>query len=440
MVAFKVKTNSASYVGAPLFVFRHDLFSGVTTLLGTNSLESTPPAISGNGRYVAFEERGNCGWELLRHDFDRQTNELVSVDLSGLPGSGDAMAPIINWDGSQIMFSFRYVPRDSAFCLGGPLTTNLVNDKAQLYLRDMSLGNTLLVSARPDGSPGSYSTENVVPSMTSNGQLIAFDSCDSALVPEDRNHASDVFVYTRTNNSVALLSQRHPTLPSQTSMGLSYLWPNSVSADGRYLLFSALDGNVVPNDTNGLTDIFVRDLLTGSNTLVSVRTNSIVPMIGQVRDPVLSDNGQYVAFVHTNGTSGGVPRRSDVYLRDLVHGTTRLLSMSTNGTAANGFSSMPSISGDGRLVTFHSTATDLGPQCLPYGNVFVYDRTTGSNILVSVNTNGTVSGDGISLHPMLSRDGRYVIFQSKATDLTTNTIDTRYFHLYVRDLLEARTA
>src|SRR5207247_5898038 len=112
----------------------------------------------------------------------------------------------------------------------------------------------------------------------------------------DDNLAYDVFVRDLDAEMTTLVSERAPTLPSLTGFGDSSIAANSVSADGRFVVFVSETANLAPNDTNGLADVFVRDLTTGSNILVSVNAAGSGTGNGMSREPVISGNGRYVVF------------------------------------------------------------------------------------------------------------------------------------------------
>src|SRR5205814_6769094 len=129
-----------------------------------------------------------------------------------------------------------------------------------------------LVDADTNGV-GSSIGPATVPKMSDDARFFAFESLDASLASNDRNHDYDVFVRDLTTNTVELISARHFALPSITPAGPSAGSALSLSADGRLIAFSSEADNLVPNDTNGMRDIFLRDVLAGTNLLVSASTN-----------------------------------------------------------------------------------------------------------------------------------------------------------------------
>jgi Tol biopolymer transport system component len=192
------------------------------------------------------------------------------------------------------------------------------------------------------------------------------------------------------------------------------------------------------NDTNGNTiDTFVRDLQTGTTTLVSVNRFETGSGNGNSGHQGMSADGRFVAFASrasdliandTNGTT------FDVFVRDLQMGTTALVSVNGFGTGSgNGLSLPAAISAEGRFVAFVSEASNLTADGVSGSNVFVRDLKMGTTSLVSVNRSGNGSGNGSSDGPAISADGGFVVFASRATDLvTTNDINGSEEDIFVR--------
>jgi Tol biopolymer transport system component len=225
-----------------------------------------------------------------------------------------------------------------------------------------------------------------------------------------------------------------------------------LSADGRYVAFtsSATDLTATP-DANGAGDVFVRDLVAGTTTLVSVGATGTAAGNGSSGSPVLSADGRYVAFTSSATDLTATPKSngvSDVFVRDLVMGTTELVSVNAAGNAAgNGSSYGTDFSGDGRYLVFMSYASDL--TATPDTNnttpdsfgsdVFVRDLVTATTTLVSVNAAGNAAGNGSSYDTDFSGDGRYVAFTSYATDLTATPDANGAGNVFVRDLVAEAT-
>ena len=221
--------------------------------------------------------------------------------------------------------------------------------------------------------------------------------------------------------------------------GNSYSYSPSISADGRFVAFSSRSTNLVLGDTNQHADVFVRDRVSGTTTLVSLASSGI-----QANDDCggasISADGRYVAF-QTAATTLVFPDLNgaiDVFVRDRVTGLTTRESISTSGTEANADCLSPSISADGRFVAFWSYATNLAPgDTNGCADIFVRDRQMHTTIRASLDSSGA-QGDGDSLNPAISADGRIVAFESYAANLVpgdTNTTED----VFVKDLITGRT-
>jgi Tol biopolymer transport system component len=200
--------------------------------------------------------------------------------------------------------------------------------------------------------------------------------------------------------------------------GHSYM--GDMSADGRYMVFSSSADNVVPDDTNGESDIFMYDSQTETITRVSVASNGTEADDGSGW-PVISGNGRYVAFNSdaTNLVNGDTNGNSDIFVHDTQSGITTRVSIDTNGTQGNGDSGNASISADGRYVTFNSGATNLvSSDTNGTGDVFIHDTQTGATNRVSVSTNG-IEANGSSSFSKIAANGPYVVFFSDASNLVT---------------------
>jgi Tol biopolymer transport system component len=212
------------------------------------------------------------------------------------------------------------------------------------------------------------------------------------------------------------------------------------SADGRFVAFYSYADNLVPGDTNGATDVFLKDLQTGALERISVASNGSQPD-GDSFDPSVSASGRYIAFTSagTNLVPGDTNNSYDVYVRDRLLGTTEMASVDSNGQEGDNASYNSMISPDGRYVVFQSRSTNLVPGDTNGAfDVFVHDRQTGQTVRASVDSNGAEAVGGDSVIPSISADGRYVVFESQATNLVpgdTNGVSD----IFVRDLVAGTT-
>jgi len=196
----------------------------------------------------------------------------------------------------------------------------------------------------------------------------------------------------------------------------------------------------VTNDGNHDSDVFVRDLATGNVELISAVQSALFSQTpsAPISGPVFSasSDARFVAF--TSETDDLIPGSSNVYrgvfVHDFLTGTNALVSVDTNGLAnANGQSTDPSISGDGRYVAFASAASNVTPlatNLIP--NIFLRDLQAGTTTLITVNSNGTDSGNAASSLPVLSSNAQFVLFRNQAANLVPGTSSA--LNLYCRNL------
>ncbi len=267
--------------------------------------------------------------------------------------------------------------------LGGGIGTHL-------YLRDLQQAATILLDEDATGAPVGVDGTSI-PQLSADGGIVAFAAPDGGLVSYDHNHAADVFVRDWLAGATELVSAHDWALPSFAGAGASYLDTPAVSADGRWVAFSSDADDLVDGDTNSCRDVFVRDRASGTGILVSVGNDGTQGNLMSY-EPVISGNGRYVAFTScaTNLSGGDANKGSDVFVRDLQAGQTTLVSVNRLGTGTgNAPSFSPLISGDGRYVVFRSTATDLTSPSYAGENVFIRDLQAGTTYCITANTSGS---------------------------------------------------
>ena len=270
----------------------------------------------------------------------------------------------------------------------------------------MQAAATLLLDADTNGAGAGISAASI-PRLSADGRFVAFECLDASLVPNDRNHDYDVFVRDLLGGATELISAHDATLPSMAPNGPSLISTLAVSTDGRYVAFASDADNLVANDTNGCRDIFRRDLLLGTNILVSVGTNGVAGD-GPSADPGISADGRYVAFTSSadNLIPGDSNKASDVFVRDVEAGTSVLVSANAGGSGpGNKLSYSPALSADGRFVFYRSQAQDLASGSFPagYESLFVRDLNLGTNYALTQTSSGVPVG-------AMSSGGRFVAF------------------------------
>jgi len=392
--------------------------------------------VSADGRFVVYASSASdllapgldTGfYDVFRYDRQTGTNVRVSEAFGGGTANGNSSDAVISADGRFVAFASR-----ATNLLAAPTGDGFTEG---VFLRDLQLGTTELVSEAfgggfPTGDP--FVSPSFLPAISDDGQVVAFVSRASDLLPpgEDTNATQDVFAYDRVADTIERVSvysngAEAPT-PGYGASGLT------ITGDGRFVAFQS-DQGFDPTDTNGGTDIYLRDRLLGTTELVSVA------YAGGAAGNAFSANGisadaRYVAFTSCDGGQLLAPGKDtngqcDVFVRDRVRGTNERVSVASDGTqiqsggfiftAAMGNRAM---SADGRFVALVSQAPQLVLGTLFSGAypVFVHDRASGVTEQVTVAANGTPAEDFGGTVPMpatLSADGRVVAFGSKASNL-----------------------
>jgi hypothetical protein len=409
---------------------------------GTNSgnASSYAPSTSDDGRLVVFlstatdlvpgfvDGNGMGGTDVFVRDLAAGTTALVSINSAGT-ASGDAAS-----SGAEISADGRFI----AFYSGADdLVTSDSNGVSDVFVRDLAAGATHLASVN-DGGTSSGNGSSYSPALSADGRVVAFSSTASDLVPNDTNNASDIFARDLIAGATTLVSVN----AAGTASGNGDSIQLRLSAPGQFIVFQSYASDLTDDDSNGESDVFVRDLTRGITTLASINDAGTASGNSGSFDPRISADGRFVAFVSI--ASDLVPNdtnnTSDIFVRDLVTGVTTLISVNAAGTASgNGGSFELQISADGRRVAFSSMASDLVPNDTNgAADIFVRDLAAGTTTLASVNLSGTASGNGGSSHPRISADGRFVAFDSTASDLVAGDTNGAA-DVFVRDLMTGTT-
>jgi hypothetical protein len=273
---------------------------------------------------------------------------------------------------------------------------------------------TELVSINSNGGQGdNISGRFAGPAINTNGQIVAFDSIATTLVPRDKNGQADVFVHDRTTDTTERVSVR-----SNGREANDFSSRPDLNGQGNLVAFDSAATRLVRRDTNSALDVFLHNRTTDATSRISVSSNELQGNSGS-HSPSLSSSGRFVAFVSTasnlvpNDTNGA----DDVFVRDLVTGTTERVSVRSNGNQGNSSTTLTSISANGRWVVFQSFATNLVPgDTNGHFDVFIHDRQTGLTERVSVRSN-EAQGNAPSTDATVSRNGEFVAFKSPATNL-----------------------
>jgi Tol biopolymer transport system component len=294
------------------------------------------------------------------------------VDGQGRQTDDESFGVALSPDGGSVAFgnAAALVPEDT-------------NGKWDVYVRDDGTGTTVSVDVGADGKPTGGRLVYTRAAIGDQGRFVAFVSESRNLVPGDTNGVADVFVLDRSLGTIERVSVASG---GGQSNGDSGLYAPAVTPDGRYVAFASLASNLVPGDTNGTWDVFVRDRVRGTTERVSVGAGGEQAKGNSSGAPALSADGRFVAFQSfaSNLVPGDTNGATDVFVRDRTAGTTERVSVATGGGQGDGQSGESTISADGQLVAFDSQASDLVPgDTNAATDVFVHDRRTGSTTLVS---------------------------------------------------------
>jgi uncharacterized membrane protein len=348
--------------------------------------------------------------------------ERVSVDPSGVQGNGASNSCAISADGRYVAF----------YSAASNLVTGDTNGQSDVFVRDRQTGATTRVSVDSAGTQGNGGSER--PAISSDGRYVAFYSSASNLVTGDTNGKWDVFIHDRQDGTTTRVS-----VDTAGAEGNGDSWSSVISSDGRYVAFYSVASNLVTGDTNGQPDVFVRDRQSGTTTRVSVDSAGTQGNYGSSGCAISAD-GRYVAFFSTanNLVAGDTNNANDVFVHDRQDGTTTRVSVDSSGVQGNGSSESPAISADGRFVTFYSDASNLVTgDTNGTWDVFLRDRQSGTTTRVSVDSAGTQS-NGMSFSRGISADGRYVTFYSIASNLVTGDTNGKW-DVFMRDAQSGTT-
>ncbi len=350
--------------------------------------------------------------------------KLASTNASGVSGNSFSLHPNFSPDGTHLLF--------------WSASTNLPvpgagNGNEQLYIKDLRTGAIALVSGNTSGDPGNAASLNPnnssqVLMFSPDGTRVAFESGATNLSLGATNGSMHIFVKDLTTGAVTLVSADANGIQGNNSSQNF-----SLSPDGTKVVFGSSATNLLANPTL-TTHIFVKDLGTGSVTLVSTDGNG-AEGDGASSFPVFSPDGTEVAFVSksTNLAAGANNGNSEIYVKNLLTGAVTLVSTDANGVPGNGPSLLPMFSPDGSKVAFHSSSSNLTPGTSGNSEVYVKDLAGGAITLISTDINGAAANSNDSMLAVFSPDGTKVAFESSATNLVPS--GTSGQQVFVKDLL-----
>ena len=407
-------------LAAPLCAHAQPVTSRLSTgFLGDETNNgSGNPRISADGNYVVFRSDAT---NLVPDDTNQKPDIFITqistgstrrVNVANDGSQTTGVSPTAGVDyGFAVSANGRYVVFSTTAKID-PADTNNLQD---IYVRDTVANTTTLITKGIGGAQtnsGSYA-----PTLSADGRYLAFESVASNLYSGDTNNAPDIFLYDRVTNALSVVS---------TNTGGGFANGSStkarISGDGNSVAFYSSATNLVSGDTNGASDVFVRSLNSGTTSLASVTTAGAQGHGNSGFDSIaISYNGKIIAFdsLASDLVSGDTNGTSDVFVRDITNPfspTTTRVSLSAAGTQSGGINYLDAMTPDGRFILFETDAILVGSDTNADYDLFIRDRTAANTIRVSIGLNDE-SPNNQSSFGDISGDGNKVVFRSFATNL-----------------------
>ena len=350
-------------VNGMIDIFLHDIQENTTTLIPVNNNGDYYvgyPDVSSDGRYIVYTSisknlGSNDFWGIFL--YDRQTGSIapISINSNGIQANDGSFNPAISANGRYVVFSSR----------ASNLVAGDTNGGQDIFLHDTYNGITNRISISSNGSqainddPFNPVADSRYPSISDDGRYVVFQSNATNLVSQDSNIAYDIFLHDTQNGITSRLS-----IDSTGNQGNGGAWNPSISGNGRFVVFSSASTNLVTGDTNGVQDIFLRNIENSSTSRVSINSTGLQGN-SDSDNPSVSDDGKYVTFMSNanNLVNGDINGAYDIFLHNTNNNETTLISVSSNGTHGNGPSlswqrSVP-MSSDGQYIAYLSLASNL---------------------------------------------------------------------------------
>ncbi len=425
--------------GSTTLISRAAATSGGDPAAGADSIR---PAISTDGRYVAFQSGADnlssVDDNSQKNVFLRDTKTFKTILISrasgagGVAADGDSIAPSISADGRYVAFASKADNLSSADDHGVPTSNDV-------FVRDLKRNRTILVS-RKNGAHGAGASapagvQSFAPAISADGRRVAFTSSADNLAAGDDNDTLDVFVRDLRKDRTTLVSAA-----SDGGVGDDLSSDPAISADGKHVAFDSSAHNLVATPTSS-QEVFERDLGAAKTRLISRHSgrhgqpgNDSSYAGGASRD------GRFVVFdSEATNLSGADGNSDDSFIRDTKHDRTILLDRAADGTPVSGSAVNPTITPDGRYVAFEAFGTGLPGLNGTGQQVEELDRKHGTTRLISRQdaADGGAPGDGISGSAAISDNGRRLAFTSDADNLS-RIDDNAVNNVFLRDVLGRR--
>ncbi len=338
-------------------IFLHDWLAGTTERVSLNSYgeeadgASAWPEISTDGLFVVFTSTAtnlvdgdtNGVEDVFVIDLQSGAVERVSHSASGGQANAASSQPVISGDGGFVAFV------SPATNLVPGATTGL----EELYLYDRADGSLQWITTPLSGSVNDGLSGE--PAISADGNWVAFSSNSTQLIVNDTFGMRDIFLWNRASSTIERVSV---TQTGDEADSLSYV--PALSADGRFIAFRSHASNLVAGDSNSMGDIFLSDRQNGTMQRVNLSSSGEQALGGPSDEPAISADGRFIVFrsmatnLIPNDTNGG----RDIFVRDM-QGTTTRVSVDSNAVESNGGSYSPVISADGAAIAFYSDANNL---------------------------------------------------------------------------------
>ncbi|NJN54977.1 MAG: hypothetical protein HC804_09610, partial [Anaerolineae bacterium] len=411
---------------------------------------SVDPAVSANGRYIAYSSRSQ---NIVISDTHPFTEDIFIYDrlynltkqLTPYPGTqanNDSLDPDISGDGQVVVFASYADNWEWSVDFNGEKDVYVYTyyDAPEEITAGQGAGYGYAVLVSYTTEDGYYAANDASyePAISLNGRYVAFTSVATNLIANDTNNVSDIYVRDLHTGQIERVS-----IASNGAQGFGPSYQPDISADGRFVVFTSSAPNLVPNDTNNAPDTFLHDRETGLTRRVSVNSSGGQGMPtgtagGLAQNPSLSANGQFIVFESTFTNLSLTPDSNgaqDIFLHNALSGETRLISRAEDGSQANNGSDLPVISPDAHYVAYRAFANNLvytDTNGIP--DIFVVDLVQQTVSRQSVASDGAQSHgpNGVTTAD-ISADGGLIAFDSDAWDLVPDDSNGSLPDIFLRD-------
>lgn len=380
--------------------------------------------VTPDGRYVAFRSHARnlvafpdtLGIaQVFVRDRLLKTTRLASVNDQGQPANDYCEAPAISADGRYVVFQSYATNLDDNF---DP------DSEHDTYVHDLVTGHTEMVATATSPSPGTpgvpANAKSLPQNLSADGRHVLFGSAGTNLVPGDRNNAEDLFVKDRLTGHTEMVA-----VSTAGVQGNGRTSGGKISADGRFVIFDSIANNLVPGDTNGVLDVFLRDRVARTTTRISLDSAGR-QVYGHSGDPTVSSDGRHVGFYARDALVAGDNNGSgDAYRIDVRSGSVVRVSVDSAGRQIRdrvrgnlyGVAAAPALVSGGRWAIFASGKDDFVPaDTNGVSDYFLHDTVTQMTERVSVDAAGEQSAVEVTWPAVVSDDGRVVVMNSESPD------------------------